>query len=178
MAEIGKAEQNPPGRARTAAKKAAANSDQLPAVRKRRQSVQKSRARELLGIPATTKYDRLVDAVRKGLPYESLKKLAGELRMSESRFGEEYLRMSPSTTSRRRRSGVLSEEESDRAVRFARLIEQAIELHEGDEDAARRWLTSPLPHFEEESPLGYSRTEAGYREVEELIIRLEHGMFS
>ena len=145
----------------------------------RKKAVSKStRTNKLLGFSLKIKPVNMVTVVREGVPFRSVENLADELGMTTNEFGEHYLRMSPSTTTRRRKSGFLNEGESDRAVRFARLIEQTTELHEGDEDAARRWLTSPLPIFDEESPLDYARSEAGCREVEQLILRLEYGMFS
>ncbi len=49
---------------------------------------------------------------------------------------------------------------------------------EGDEDAALRWLKTPLPILGGESPLAHARTEAGGREVELLMGRIEHGVYS
>jgi uncharacterized protein (DUF2384 family) len=39
-------------------------------------------------------------------------------------------------------------------------------------------LIAPRKAFGNQSPLDYSRTELGAREVENLIGRLEHGVFS
>src|SRR6266851_5722473 len=57
-------------------------------------------------------------------------------------------------------------------------FEQAVDLFEGDEVGAHRWLTTAKKALENQTPLAYSRTELGAREVENLIGRLEHGVFA
>lgn len=86
--------------------------------------------------------------------------------------------LSPTTMARRRTSGALTAEESDRLVRIARLVGMAHELMGGDGEAARRWLAEGHELLEGESPLERASTEAGGREVEQLIGRLRHGTFS
>ena len=68
--------------------------------------------------------------------------------------------------------------ESDHAVRVARLAAMASDLMAGDTDAAKRWLTTPHPRLDDESPLRRASTETGRREVEQLIGQLRHGIFS
>jgi putative toxin-antitoxin system antitoxin component (TIGR02293 family) len=43
---------------------------------------------------------------------------------------------------------------------------------------ARSWLVEPARAFHGECPLDYADTEIGAREVEALLGRLEHGVFS
>lgn len=133
---------------------------------------------KLLGLGRRSIPVNLVDEIRKGLKFSVVESLAKAFNMTTNRFAADYLAMSPSTVTRRRQVGLLNELESDKAARFARLITQATELYEGDEEAALRWLETPLLIFDGESPLDYARSEAGCREVEALITRLEYGMFS
>jgi putative toxin-antitoxin system antitoxin component (TIGR02293 family) len=53
-----------------------------------------------------------------------------------------------------------------------------VNLFEGDVPAAMTWLTTPRKALGGRPPLSYARTEPGAREVENLIGRLEHGIFS
>jgi putative toxin-antitoxin system antitoxin component (TIGR02293 family) len=71
----------------------------------------------------------------------------------------------------------LDSAESDRVVRFARLLGQAIKLM-GDEEDARQWLNSPQFGLGGAVPLDYAKTEVGAREVENLLGRIEHGVYS
>ncbi|MEQ1604365.1 MAG: MbcA/ParS/Xre antitoxin family protein [Pyrinomonadaceae bacterium] len=59
-----------------------------------------------------------------------------------------------------------------------RLFAMSIELFEGDEASAIKWLNSPRPVLGGVTPLEMSKTDAGLREVENLIGRLEHGVFT
>ena len=82
------------------------------------------------------------------------------------------------TLARRRVTGRFTMEESERLLRIATVFEKAAELFEGDVAGAITWLTSPKKALAHETPLEYSRTELGAREVENLIGRLEYGVFS
>lgn len=82
------------------------------------------------------------------------------------------------TLARRKASGKLTTEESERLLRIAGIFEDAVGLFEGDVPAAVNWLTTPRKALGDRPPLSYARTEPGAREVENLIGRLEHGIFS
>ena len=87
--------------------------------------------------------------------------------------------ISAATLSRRRRHrDPLDPVHGDRIVRFARLFRMARTLFDGDEAAARRWLTAPARALGGHAPLDFADTEAGGREVENLVGRLEHGVYT
>ncbi len=88
-----------------------------------------------------------------------------------------YLGISPATLHRRKKSGRLETPESERVVRFARLFGQCLEIFES-KGAAREWLKTLNPGTAGESPLSYADTEFGAREVENLLGRIDHGVFS
>jgi uncharacterized protein (DUF2384 family) len=51
--------------------------------------------------------------------------------------------------------------------RISRVFENTVDLNfEGDSTNALNWLTTPKKAFENQTPLAYSRTELGAREVE------------
>lgn len=117
-------------------------------------------------------------AVEKGLPFSSVERLAQALNLSTNVLAENYLGISRPTLSRRRKTGKLTQAESDTTVRYARLLALATELMEGDDAAALQWLNTPLPILQRQTPMAHARTEAGAREVDILIGRLEHGVYS
>jgi putative toxin-antitoxin system antitoxin component (TIGR02293 family) len=82
------------------------------------------------------------------------------------------------TMARRKATGRFSPVESERLLRVATVFEKAVELFEGDVPGAATWLTGPKAALGRQTPLAYSRTELGAREVESLIGRLEYGVFS
>ena len=116
--------------------------------------------------------------VKAGLPLAELDALRGLLGVTvEDLAGR--IGISIATLSRRRQSGQrLDAGHSDRLLRFARLFRLAVELHDGDEEAAREWLNKPARALDGETPLDHAGTEAGAREVENLIGRLEHGVYT
>jgi putative toxin-antitoxin system antitoxin component (TIGR02293 family) len=81
------------------------------------------------------------------------------------------------TLARRKTKGRLTADESERLLRISRVFENTVDLFEGDNTNALKWLTTPKKAFENQTPLAYSRTELGAREVENLMGRLEHGIF-
>ena len=118
----------------------------------------------------------LVERLRSGLPMAEFRCLLDLLSIPEEELGR-LLGISPATLHRRKKAGHLGTPESERIVRFARLFGRAMEVFES-ELAARDWLKTPNPGTAEESPLSYADTEYGAREVENLLGRLEHGVFS
>lgn len=116
--------------------------------------------------------------VKAGLPvaeFDALRKLLGLT--VEGLAGK--VGLSIATLSRRRHSGEpLDPSHSDRLLRFARLFHLATALHDGDEEAARQWLRKPARALDGETPFDHADTEAGAREVEDLIGRLEYGVYS
>jgi len=66
----------------------------------------------------------------------------------------------------------LSKDESDKAVRVARITAMAEQVF-GEPLRAWRWLRKPKRQFDSRSPMEMLATEAGARLVEELIIQID-----
>lgn len=118
----------------------------------------------------------VVARIRRGMPMDEFRALAEWLDLPDEQLAE-LIGISRATLHRRRKAGHLESPESERIVRFARLLGRATEVL-GDEAVAREWLKSPAVAFRGESPLTFADTEVGAREVELLLGRLEHGVFS
>jgi putative toxin-antitoxin system antitoxin component (TIGR02293 family) len=118
----------------------------------------------------------LIERLRTGFPMSEFIQLRELLSIPEEELGR-YLGISPATLHRRKKSGHLETPESERIVRFARLFGQCMEILEG-KDAAREWLKTSNPGTAGETPLSYADTEFGAREVENLLGRIDHGVFS
>ena len=119
--------------------------------------------------------DQLVKVVQDGLPFDELESLRGELGLSLDQLGEK-LGIPRATLHRRKAAGRLAPDESDRVIRFARLLRQGEEVF-GTVDRARQWLSFPQYGLGGVVPLDYARTEVGAREVETLLGRIEYGVY-
>lgn len=69
----------------------------------------------------------------------------------------------------------LSKDESDKAIRVARIVASA-EVVFGDPERAWRWLRKSKRQFDGSTPLEMLGTEAGARLVEELIAQIDDGL--
>jgi putative toxin-antitoxin system antitoxin component (TIGR02293 family) len=77
---------------------------------------------------------------------------------------------------RKARRERLTQDESDRAMRVARILALAGEVF-GEEERALRWLRKPHSRFERRSPLDLLITESGARLVEEALHQIDDGIF-
>jgi putative toxin-antitoxin system antitoxin component (TIGR02293 family) len=115
--------------------------------------------------------------VKQGLPYSTFKTMEGKLHITQNQLAD-FLSIPNTTLARRRREKRLNTEESDRLIRYARMLTLARDMMEGDEEAANRWLTDRHLLLNDESPLEHAVTEVGARDVEDLITRVQFGVYS
>ena len=66
--------------------------------------------------------------------------------------------------------------EGERAVRLMRIFDRAKQLFSTEENV-REWLQTKLPALGWRTPMDYAQTEPGAREVENVLGRIEHGVF-
>ena len=123
-----------------------------------------------------TPTEQLIERVRAGFPFAELDALRNRLGMSLQELAD-VAGIPGRTLIRRRQAGRLDSNESERVLRIERLLALATEMLR-DGNRARDWLRSPKAALAERTPLDYASTEVGAREVEHLIGRLRHGVFS
>ena len=134
-------------------------------------NLQAAAAEEDLGAP------RIIESVEAGLPVTELAELQTSLDMPAERLAP-MLGISKATFHRNKGAGQrLKPAVSDRVVRLAKLFGKAIQVL-GNGDEARRWLNSPQFGLGGAVPLDYAKTEVGAREVENLLGRIEYGVYS
>jgi putative toxin-antitoxin system antitoxin component (TIGR02293 family) len=115
-----------------------------------------------------------VSRVEAGLQYRELESLQKELGVPLEKLSQ-TLGISRATLHRRKLAGRLAPDESDRVVRFERLVDKAAQVF-GNRESAREWLNHPQFGLGGAIPLAYARTEAGAREVENILGRIEWGI--
>lgn len=129
-----------------------------------------------LGLSADNTLE-VIHRVQQGFPYAAIARFHKESGLPVGHIAD-LVQIPQRTLMRRKAAGRLLPEESERLLRVSGVFEKAVELFEGDPAAARRWLTTPSNELASQSPLDFARTEIGAREVEDLIGRLEHGVFT
>ena len=128
------------------------------------------------GSAKATHPHELIRRIQKGLPFSDLKALQTQIDVPLEQLAGK-LSISRSTLQRRKTNGRLSPDESDKVMRFARLLEHATDVF-GDIDKARAWLKHPQYGLGGAVPLDYAETEIGAREVDNLLGRIDYGVYS
>ena len=118
----------------------------------------------------------VIRRIQRGFPFRELEMLQNTIDMPLEQLAGKLL-ISRSTLQRRKAAGRLSPTESDRVMRFSRLLQHAAGIF-GDIDKARAWLKHPQRGLGGAIPLDYAETEIGGREVEKLLGRIDYGVYS
>lgn len=114
--------------------------------------------------------------VRAGLPMSELFALKERLEVSNEALAP-MVGLSLATLNRRRAGERLSPVHGDRVMRYLRLFDRACEVM-GTAEHARAWLKAPQGSLGGSTPLDFALTEIGAREVEDLLGRIEHGVYT
>jgi putative toxin-antitoxin system antitoxin component (TIGR02293 family) len=115
-------------------------------------------------------------AVRRGLPFSTLEALEKAVALPQKQLTA-VLGIPDRTLARRKAAKHLTAAESDRLYRVARTVTHTVSVL-GSLEKARAWITRPNRALGDESPLALLDTEIGAREVEDVLLRIEHGIHS
>jgi putative toxin-antitoxin system antitoxin component (TIGR02293 family) len=118
----------------------------------------------------------LLAQLRRGLPVSEVEELRAAMALRREELAP-LLGISKATLHRRWAAGRFGAAESDRVARYARLFGLATVGLESTE-LARGWLGSPQRGLGGAVPLQFAESELGAREVEDLLLRSEHGVYS
>lgn len=119
--------------------------------------------------------EQVIQKIKKGLPTTSFEKLRSEFGVTAAELAA-TLNINMRTLARRKQSGRLDVDESERVYRLARLFQIGLNLFQ-DAELTRRWFSNPKDIFSGLTPLNYADTEPGAQDVEKQLRRLEHGVF-
>ena len=118
----------------------------------------------------------VIRRIQNGFPFRELETLRTSIDLPLEQLAGK-LSISRSTLQRRKAAGRLSPAESDKVMRFSRLLARAADLF-GNIDKARAWLKHPQRGLGGAIPLDYAETEIGAQEVEKLLGRMKYGVYS
>ncbi len=125
---------------------------------------------------AHSDFDRIA-STRHGISASILSELAIALSV-DRKCVSELLHISERTLSRRLKGDAkLTADESDRAVRLARIVSFATEMI-GDPGKAARWLQTPNRALEGHRPFDLLDTDTGVEAVRDLLGRIAYGVYS
>lgn len=126
---------------------------------------------------APTNTQEWVQRIVAGLPAQAAWAFKGALGLNNDQLGA-LLGLSRRSINRLTPAkAILPAVAGDRLYRSARLLALAVEVFE-DQDAATAWLKSPQRALGNAVPLDIATTDIGAREVESLLGRIEHGVYS
>jgi putative toxin-antitoxin system antitoxin component (TIGR02293 family) len=121
-------------------------------------------------------FDQLHVQLRSGLPYSALEAVASGFEIAPADLVA-VLRVPPRTLARRKREKRLHADESDRLFRLGRIAALAQEVL-GSREKATRWLHQPNAALGSAVPLRQLDTDPGARQVEDVLLRIAHGVYS
>lgn len=137
-------------------------------------------ARKLKSVPKPAGFAEeaqpfLHDDIVRGVPAKRVQELIDKGVLSQ----KAVYRVVPERTFKRRlgKRDVLKAPEADAIARLLRVTEAARKAF-GEEDFARKWLNLPVPSLNGAIPIELAETDAGAREVENVLGRFMHGIIS
>lgn len=127
-------------------------------------------------IKAATSTSAAIERIAQGLEWADAEFVARKLGVSLDRFAV-LVGVPRSTFFRRQSEGRFAEWESEHIMRFARLWQVACEVFPS-EAAAQSWLNRAQVGLDGNVPLDYAKSELGARVVEDLLMRIHHGILA
>ena len=118
----------------------------------------------------------MIEAITNGLAASLARELAQKLDVTLQDMAG-LLRLNPRTFQRRLDEGWLSLTESERLWELSRLFYRAVEVLESEAGAVH-WFKNPIQALGWATPLSYARTAVGLRELDNILGRIEHGVYS
>jgi putative toxin-antitoxin system antitoxin component (TIGR02293 family) len=119
----------------------------------------------------------LLKLIEAGFAWKTFERFARNLGLDEETVGD-VLGIPRRTLARRKVERHLKADESDRLLRLARVFGSALDLFDGNRDAATEWLTDVNNALGGFTPLDFARTEIGAGEVENLVSQIQYGIVS
>lgn len=120
--------------------------------------------------------ENLKQQIREGLPFSVLETVTSRFALDPAEVAS-TLDLSPPTSAQREQGRRLRPADSDRLFRLVRILAETADVL-GSEEKASRWLQSPNRALGGQTPLSLLDTDPGAQQVEEVLGRIEHGVFS
>lgn len=119
----------------------------------------------------------ILKAVEKGFAWKTFERFIRNIGLPAEQIAD-IMGIPRRTLARRKVEGRLKSDESDKLLRLARVFGSALDLYDGNREAAVLWLTDINIALGGVAPLEFARTHVGAEEVENLVGRIQYGLFS
>ncbi|MCX2477410.1 DUF2384 domain-containing protein [Pedobacter sp. MC2016-05] len=144
--------------------------------------IYKPRISDLLGgalslaIPIKNYYD-LILLSRAGISKASAESVISFTGMSKKSFVEDILNLSIKTLERKQADDKLDIRTSSLVIEVARVLEHTYQVFD-DKEKVQRWLSKPNNALHGETPLSLFSTPTGIGMIEDVLTRIEEGVYS
>lgn len=129
-----------------------------------------------LAIPIKNYYD-LILLSRAGVSKASAESVISFTGMSKKRFVEDILNLSIKTLERKQADDKLDIRTSSLIIEVARVLEHTYKVFD-DKEKVQRWLSKPNNALHGETPLSLFSTPTGIGMIEDVLTRIEEGVYS
>lgn len=127
-------------------------------------------------LPEKTSSFDLIAQSRSGLSHVEVRRMAALLELTVRELAT-LLSMNERTMARRLVDGSLNKVESERLLLLMALAAHGLRVFE-DQGKFNRWLRRPLEILEGQSPLQLLDTATGFQVVDQVLGRIEYGVYS
>ena len=126
--------------------------------------------------PIRSDFD-IISLSNDGITKASLDALIGHLGISKKAFSENILDASVKTLERKKSTDKLDKRTSSHIIEIAKVVEHAFEVF-GDEKKVISWLNTPNRALNNTKPVDLFYLSTGLHMVNNILGRIEHGIFS
>ncbi|WP_069658655.1 type II RES/Xre toxin-antitoxin system antitoxin [Arcticibacter eurypsychrophilus] len=130
----------------------------------------------LLNTSIKSYYD-LILLSRAGISKASAESVISFTGMSKKNFVEDILNISIKTLERKQDDDKLDKRTSSLVIEVARVLEHTYRVF-NDKEKVQRWLSKPNNALHGDSPLSFFSTPTGIGMVEDVLTRIEEGVYS
>lgn len=130
----------------------------------------------MAGYPIRSEFD-LIDAGLTGISKASIDALANHLGISRKSMAEDILDLSVKTLERKAPTDKLDRRTSSHAIEIARVMQRGYEVFE-DEEKLKRWFNKENRALKGMKPVTLFNTLSGLNMVNDILGRIEEGVYS
>jgi putative toxin-antitoxin system antitoxin component (TIGR02293 family) len=119
----------------------------------------------------------IIEQARQGVVTQQVDQLAGLLAVSFKEMAS-LLQIAERTLHRFRSEGHLDQQASERLLLLENLAAHGLLVFDGRADAFADWLRYPLRELKDQTPLQLLTTISGFGLVDDVLTRIEYGVYS